>query len=133
MGYVLLLVDDSSTSRKILAKALRMAGLEIVEIYEAEDGIQAWEILRKEDIHCVFADLNMPRMGGEELVEKMAEEGLLSRIPTIVVTSDGERSRLERLMEMGVRAWLNKPFHPEELLEILGKVLGEPSGKGPLS
>ncbi len=126
MKHVILVVDDSSTSRKILKKALKMTGLEIAEILEAEDGLQALEILDRREVHCVFADLNMPRMSGVQLVERMAEIDLLKEISVILVTSDRNRARLSGLLELGVRSRLNKPFHPEELREVVERVLALP-------
>ena len=124
MAYNVLVVDDSRTSRKILIKAARMAGLEIGNLFEARNGVEALEILEKNWIDLVFSDLNMPEMGGVELVERMAREDLLGDIPVIIVTSDRNKKRLSGLLERGARAFLNKPFHPESLKKVLEEALG---------
>ena len=124
MAYNVLVVDDSKTSRKVIIKAARMAGLEVGNLFEAGNGAEALEILKENWIDLVFTDLNMPEMGGVELVERMAREDLLKDIPVIIVTSDRNQERLFGLLERGARAFLNKPFHPESLKEILDRALG---------
>jgi len=131
MAYNVLVVDDSSTSRKIVIKSLRMSGLDIQKIHEARDGVQAMEILKENWIDIVLADLNMPRMGGVELVGKMAEDDLLLDIPVVIITSDRNRERLSRLLRQGVRACLNKPFHPEALRETLEEALAAQERRNP--
>ena len=126
MKYEVLVVDDSSTSRKVLVKALKMTGLEVSAVHQAEDGAQAYEILKKERIDLVLSDLNMPRVSGAELVKKMAEEGRLRKIPVILVTSDRNRDRLAGLMELGASSWLNKPFRPEDLRMVMERALAAP-------
>jgi len=124
MAYNILVVDDSRTSRKVILKATRMSGLEMGEVFEASNGKEALEVLRDHWIDLVFTDLNMPGMGGEELVEKMAEDRLLEDIPVVIITSDRNERRLSLLVERGARACLNKPFHPESLREVLEQTLG---------
>jgi len=130
MAFNILLVDDSSITRKVIRRAIGMAGLELGSVYEAQDGLEALEVLREQWIDVVFADLNMPRMSGTELIAKMAEDNLLESIPVIVITSDRNRSRLAELKKCGVRAHLNKPFRPEELQEVMAGVFGSDMGGG---
>jgi len=128
MAFNILLVDDSSITRKVIRRAIGMTGLELGSVYEAQDGLEALEVLRERWVDVVFADLNMPRMSGTELITRMAEDSLLESIPVIVITSDRNRSRLAELKRCGIRAHLNKPFRPEELREVMADVLG--SGVG---
>ena len=123
MAYNILVVDDSTTSRKVILKALRMTGIEIGEVHEAGNGEEALETLRDQWIDLVLSDLNMPSMTGGELVERMAEDDLLEKTPVILITSDRNQKRLSRLVEKGARAWLNKPFHPEALRDVILKAL----------
>ena len=89
-----------------------------------EDAIAALEILKDAWIDLVLADINMPVMDGEQMVLKMAEDGLLNTIPTIIVSTDGSRERAERLSAKGVRAFVRKPFTPESLRQAVHNVLG---------
>ncbi|MCA8938765.1 MAG: response regulator [Planctomycetes bacterium] len=124
MAINVLIVDDSETVRAVLAKALRIGGIDVGEVHEAEHGAAALEILKDAWIDLVLADINMPVMDGEQMVLKMAEDGLLNTIPTIIVSTDGSRERAERLSAKGVRAFVRKPFTPESLRQAVHNVLG---------
>ncbi|MGV0950239.1 MAG: response regulator [Azonexus sp.] len=128
MGYNLLIIDDSAVTRKVIKRAIAMTGLELNEVFEAQDGIEALAILRENWIDLAFLDLNMPRMSGTELVAKMEEDHLLDSIPVIVVTSDRNQPRLAELERRGVRAHLSKPFRPEELRDVMAQVFTNLSG-----
>jgi two-component system chemotaxis response regulator CheY len=128
MGYNLLIIDDSAVTRKVVRRVIAMTGLELNEVFEAQDGIEALTILHEHWVDLVFVDLNMPRMSGSELVAQMAEENLLDSIPVIVITSDRNQPRLDELKRCGVRAYLNKPFRPEELRDVMAQVFANPTG-----
>jgi len=128
MSYNLLIVDDSPITRKVVKRAISMTGLEVGTVHEAQDGVEALEVLGSQWVDIVFADLNMPRMSGVELIAKMAEGHLLEDIPVIVITSDRNQLRLAELQDRGVSAHLNKPFRPEDLREVMSRVLGNKAG-----
>ncbi len=122
--YNVLLVDDSKTIRAVIAKTLGIAGVEVSNLFEAADGSQALELLRNEWIDIVFADINMPVMTGIEMVEVMEREGMLANIPVVIVSTEGSIERIEKLKSIGVKAYLRKPFSPEELKVVVDKLLG---------
>ncbi len=70
----------------------------------------------------------MPEMNGIELVDAMAEDGLLKSIPVIIVSTDGSTTRIEELKGKGIRDYIRKPFTPESIGEIIDKVLGVKNG-----
>ncbi|MBU4236360.1 MAG: response regulator, partial [Proteobacteria bacterium] len=72
MGNNVLLVDDSSTMRKIVGRSLRQAGLEFDNIFEAADGLLALEVLEKESVDIVLSDINMPNMDGIAFLREKA-------------------------------------------------------------
>ncbi len=125
MSLRILVVDDSSIFRTIIRKAVSLSGLDVGEIFDAANGSEALTILRKEWVDLVFCDLNMPEMGGEELVEVMRGDKVLSSIPVVIVTSDRSKARIEQLESIGVQAYLSKPFRPEEFRDVVRKVLGK--------
>lgn len=124
MAYNFLVVDDSGTTRTIIKKILGLSGLEIGEIFEAENGSEALKKMETSWIDLVFADINMPEMDGIELVKKMSESGILKTLPVVIVSSDGSETRMEELLKEGVRAYLRKPFSPESIKETAEKILG---------
>ncbi|MCF8108102.1 MAG: response regulator [Desulfohalobiaceae bacterium] len=123
MGYNVLIVDDSMIIRKMVAKTLSISDLDIAECYFAENGRQALELLRDNWIDIVFADINMPEMNGVELVAEMQKQDMLSSTPVVIISTERSRERIEALKNMGVQAYLQKPFIPEEFTRVVKKLL----------
>jgi two-component system chemotaxis response regulator CheY len=124
MGYNLLIVDDSATTRTIIKKILSLSKIEVGELFEAENGKVAIDLLYSKWIDLVFADINMPEMNGVEMINRMSDDGMLKTIPVVIVSSDGNEARIEELMSKGVKAYLRKPFTPEIIKEIAETILG---------
>jgi len=123
MAFNLLIVDDSATTRTIIKRILELSTIEIGELYEAEDGEAALDLLQEKWIDLVFADINMPRMNGVEMVQRMSEDGMLKSIPVVVVSSEGSETRIEEMMSKGIKAYLRKPFTPENIKELAESIL----------
>lgn len=123
MAFNVLIVDDSKTIRSILTKTLKMTKLEINQIFEAGNGKEALECLQGNWIDLVLTDLNMPVMTGVELINAMAQDGLLKDVPVIVISTDGSATRIGELKDKGIREYIRKPFTPETVGEIIDKIL----------
>ncbi len=80
-------------------------------------------MLEKQGVDVVLADIHMPVMTGTELIELMSRDTLLGKIPVIVVSAERSEPALEHLKTLGIYAHLQKPFTPEQLLEVIQKVL----------
>lgn len=124
MTFHILIVDDSPIARAVLEKSLRLARVPIGELVMAENGAQALELLARHWIDVAFVDINMPVMNGVELVRRMKAEPLTSSIPVLVVSTEGSSTRSEELRALGISAQVRKPFQPEDLREVLLRVLG---------
>ncbi len=124
MAYNILLVDDSVTVRAVINKTLQLAGVEINEVHEANNGEEALKVLEDNWVDLVFADISMPVMDGVEMVERMSADGMLEKLPVIMVSSAGNEKRIAHLMEEGVRAFVHKPFTPEQIREVVDQVMG---------
>lgn len=124
MAFNILLVDDSVTVRSVISKALHLAGVDINLLYQAGNGKEALDILEAEWIDIVLCDISMPVMDGEELVARMVENGMLQSIPVVIVSSAGSEPRIARLKDMGVRDYIQKPFTPERIREVVDSVMG---------
>lgn len=125
MAYNILIVDDSMIVRKVVARAVRMTGEDIGEIFEAANGREAIDILDAEWVDLMFADLNMPVMNGVEMVEEMERQGKLKETPVVIVSTDRSEMRMRELKARGVREYLNKPFTPEGIRDIMTRLLGK--------
>lgn len=128
MAYNILVVDDSETMRAVIAKTLGLSGLPVGNLYQAADGKQGIETLRREWIDLVLADINMPVLNGVGMVAEMNGDPALAGIPVIIVSTEGSATRLQELKERGVKAFLRKPFPPEELKKAVETVLGGSHG-----
>jgi two-component system, chemotaxis family, chemotaxis protein CheY len=126
MAYSILVVDDSKTIRTMVRKTLELSGLALQQVHEAASGAQALAILNEHWVDIVLADIHMPEIDGVELVERMSQSSMLAGIPVVMISSDRELCRIERLKALGIRAFLNKPFRPEALRDVVKDVLGEP-------
>lgn len=119
----LLVVDDSSTMRRIIKNTLQRLGYE--DIFEAENGIEAWDILDKNsDMGVLITDWNMPEMNGLELVKKTRADSRFTDIPIIMITTEGGKVEVITAIKAGVNNYIVKPFTPQVLKEKLEVVLG---------
>ena len=131
MALNILIVDDSETVREVIAKTLNLAKVPVTELYMAANGKEALSILSEKWVDLVFSDINMPVMGGVEMIERMHQDELLKSIPVIVISTEGSATRIEQLKTKGVCAYIRKPFTPELIRKVVDDVMGESeSGNG---
>lgn len=116
-----LVVDDSLSARKALAKGLRNRGYKITE---ANDGLDAIEHLQHADFDFVFTDLDMPRMSGLELITEIKQSNLTSA-PIVVVSSRTHEEVWDRVSNAGAVAFLSKPFSKEALNKVINQQLDQ--------
>ena len=128
MALNILVVDDSATVRAVIAKTLRLAEVDVGELHQASNGREALETLGAEWIDLVFSDINMPEMGGVEMIERMQADALLKSIPVVVVSTEGSATRIEELKAKGVRAYIRKPFTPEAVRGVVDDIIGADHG-----
>jgi two-component system chemotaxis response regulator CheY len=113
-----LIVDDSSTMRKIVSIALSGAGH---DFSEAENGKLGLEAMAGGGYGCVLLDINMPEMNGIEFLE--AKKGkAFAAVPVIVLTTQDESELRDKALALGAKAFLVKPFKKEELLATLASI-----------
>jgi len=118
----LLVVDDSSTMRRIIKNTLSRIGHK--DVLEAEDGAVGWEVLQSNpDIDVLITDWNMPEMNGLELVQKVRAEVQYEDMPIIMVTTEGGKTEVITALKAGVNNYIVKPFTPQVLKEKLEDVL----------
>jgi len=124
MTLNILIVDDSVTVRAVIAKTLEVAGVAVNTLFQAANGKEALDILAEQWVDLIFSDINMPVMGGVEMIEKMNADDTLRAIPVIVVSTEGSATRIEQLKSKGVRAYIRKPFTPEMVRKVVDDITG---------
>ena len=125
MAYNILVVDDSSITRNIMARTIRMCGVDVGEIYFAENGQQGIEQLGKIWPDIIFCDINMPVMNGVEFVKELRAMDEWKDLAVVIVSTEGSKTRMEELEAHGIRGYIRKPFTAEQVAEMINKVLGE--------
>jgi two-component system chemotaxis response regulator CheY len=118
----ILIVDDSSTMRKIISRSLRQAGLQVDEVFEAGDGIEGLNVLASgKTVHLILSDINMPNMDGLEFVKMVRANG--NTVPIVMITTEGGEEIIKEALDSGASDSIKKPFTPDQLQEKLGGLL----------
>jgi len=112
-----LIVDDSTVMRRIVERSLRMAGLEIEKVIEAENGASALGVVRQAMPDMIFSDINMPTMDGIEFVRQLRGVEGAERVPVVMITTEGSQSRVIEALSLGAQGYIRKPFTPEQVRE----------------
>ena len=120
MGKTILIVDDSSSMRQVVSITLKQAGHEVIE---ACDGKDALTKLAGQKIHLVISDVNMPNMDGITFVREMKKNAAYKFVPVIMLTTEGTDEKKKAGQEAGAKAWVVKPFQPQQLLGAVTKLL----------
>ncbi|MBK9796525.1 MAG: response regulator [Holophagaceae bacterium] len=120
MGHCILTVDDSSTMRQMITFTLKGANFEVVE---AGDGVEALEVAKGKKLSLIITDVNMPRMDGITLVQRLRALPEFKFTPILVLTTESDASMKQKGKEAGATGWIVKPFSPEKLLDVVNKVI----------
>jgi len=118
----ILVVDDSRVMREMVIACLR--GLSGARFTQAASGLEAIEKLSLSAFDLVFLDLNMPDIGGLEVVQFIREQDGLSSLPIIVLTTRGDEESRARCLAAGATRFMTKPFDPEGIVAEARGVLG---------
>ena len=123
MGKRVLVIDDSSTMRKIVSRALRQAGLDFDEILEAGDGQEALNLLENENVDLILSDINMPNMDGIEFLRQKKEIDGIKNIPVVMITTEGGADIIGEAKELGAAGNIKKPFTPDKINEVISGIM----------
>jgi len=120
MSPAIMVVDDSPSVRRLMGFSLSEANYRVVE---ASNGEEALAMFDQENVSMVITDLNMPKMDGLQLIREL-RGGRASRfMPIVLLTGESEDEHRQRGKEAGASAWLNKPFKPQQLLQMVRMVM----------
>ncbi|EFL51948.1 response regulator receiver protein [Solidesulfovibrio fructosivorans JJ]] len=115
----ILTVDDAKSVRGLVSQTLRQAGYDIAEAVDGADALEK----ASEGIDMVITDLNMPGMGGLELITRLRERADTRFTPILVLTTESQSDTRRRAVSAGASGWIVKPFAPEVLLALVRRFL----------
>jgi two-component system, chemotaxis family, chemotaxis protein CheY len=122
-----LVVDDSKVMREMIIACLRgEAGL---AFSQAASGLEAIEQLSLRAFDLVVLDLNMPDIGGVEVVEFIRGQDTLRAIPILIVTTRGDDASRSRVLAAGASSYMTKPFQPDGILSAVRTLIGQHGGR----
>jgi len=120
MSKTILVVDDSNSIRQVVAMTLRSKGYEVVE---GCDGKDAMKHLDGKKIHLIVSDLNMPNMDGLTFVKEVKKLAAYKFVPIIMLTTESDSAKKAEGQAAGLKAWMVKPFQPEQMLAAVTKLI----------
>lgn len=118
----ILIVDDSSMIRMVVSKASKKAGYEVVTASDGQEGLSI--LLRETNIDLILSDINMPIMDGLEMVTQIKNYDSLKYIPIVMLTTEVDETLKQKARQLGVKAWMVKPFDEKVFLKALTKLIG---------
>lgn len=124
MAKKILIVDDSVSIRQILSLTLKGAGYEVTEAHDGRDALN--KLSEGEAVDLIICDVNMPHVDGITLLKTIkadAEYEGVKFTPIIMLTTESQESKKKEGKEAGARAWIVKPFLPDQLLQAVSKFL----------
>lgn len=114
----ILIVDDSSTMRRIIGNVVQQLGVSKEDFDEAEDGVVAWGLFQDNNNYdVVLTDWNMPNMNGLDLVKHIRSAD--KKIPIVMITTEGGKGEVITALKAGVNNYIVKPFSADILKEKL--------------
>jgi two-component system chemotaxis response regulator CheY len=124
MSFNVLIVDDSNAMRAVIKKIVSISGFRMDNCLEAGNGKEALDVLASEWVDVIISDINMPDMGGLELLSRLKKDELYKQIPVIMISTEGSEERIQEAFSMGAGGFIKKPFVPEELKKKLHEIIG---------
>ncbi len=116
-----LLVDDSRLARRLISRTLNKLGIE--HITETENGREAIPLIQQQKFDLVITDYNMPEMDGHDLLLFIRHKSNQKSVPVMMVTTEGDESKLAAVQHEGVSAIMDKPFEVTEVKKMFESVL----------
>lgn len=120
MAKTVMIVDDSASIRQVVNLTLRKVGYDVIE---AVDGQDAMKKLGSVKVNLLICDVNMPNMDGIALLRSLKTLPNYKYVPVIMLTTESHESKKQEGKAAGARAWVVKPFKPEQMLEAVSKLI----------
>lgn len=119
MAKTIMIVDDSASMRQVVGIALKGAGYTVLE---GRDGKDALSKLTGLKVHLIISDVNMPIMDGITFLKEVKQMASYKFTPVIMLTTESAEEKKREGQAAGARAWVVKPFQPEQLLNAVQRL-----------
>ncbi len=123
MARTALVVDDSTSMRQMVAFTLKGAGFEVLEGGNGQEALDRLAGAPGGKVDLVITDLNMPVMDGLAFIRQVRTNPTMRFAPILMLTTESQDTRKMEGKAAGATGWIVKPFHPEQLLQVIAKVL----------
>ncbi len=120
MAKTIMIVDDSASLRQVVAIALKGAGYDVIEGCDGKDALSK---LTGQKVHLIVSDVNMPNMDGITMVQEIKKLPAYKFTPVIMLTTEASDDKKAAGQAAGAKAWMVKPFKPEQLLMAVSKLV----------
>ena len=120
MPKTIMIVDDSASLRQVVAIALKGGGYDVLE---ACDGRDALAKMTGQKINLIISDVNMPNMDGITFVKQVKQLPNYKFTPIIMLTTESQEGKKQEGQAAGAKAWVDKPFQPEQMLSAVSKLV----------
>jgi two-component system chemotaxis response regulator CheY len=120
MAKTILIVDDSASVRQVVSIALKGAGYEVIT---GVDGKDALTKLNGQRVHLIISDVNLPNMDGITFVSEAKKLPAYKFTPIIMLTTESQEEKKRQAQAAGAKAWVTKPFQPEQMLSAVAKLV----------
>lgn len=118
-----MVVDDSRTVQELVSSAFVRHGFDVVCASDGIDGIE--KLALNDDVALIFCDVNMPRMSGLDMISEVRRIDKYASIPVVMLTTEGRPELMRRAKDAGAKAWIVKPFKPEQLVAVVKKLIDD--------
>lgn len=119
MAKTIMIVDDSASMRRVVSIALKGAGYDVIEGCDGKDALSK---LTGQKVHMIISDVNMPVMDGIAFLKTVKQMPNYKFTPVIMLTTESEESKKREGQAAGARAWVVKPFQPEQLIGAVARL-----------
>jgi two-component system, chemotaxis family, chemotaxis protein CheY len=120
MPKTVLVVDDSTSMRQMVTFTLKEGGFEVIE---GSNGMEAIARVQGKSVSLVVTDLNMPVMDGMTLIRELRAKPEFKFTPILMLTTESQQEKKLEGKAAGATGWIVKPFQPEQLLQVVSKVV----------
>jgi len=120
MAKTILVVDDSASLRQVVGIALKGAGYDVIEGCDGKDALSK---LTGQKVHLIISDVNMPNMDGISFVKAVKQLPNYKFTPVIMLTTESQEGKKQEGQAAGAKAWVVKPFKPEQMLGAVEKLV----------